>query len=508
MTRSIKRQFAINAGSGFLAQFIIAGIGFIILPYAMWRLGDEAYGLFQLAMSALVFFLFLQMGMSPTLVRFCAKAIVKKDYDEIHKISSSAQLILSILGFIGMMGMMIMIPFFLRIYNVSEELKTETIGLLLCMAASLFLSILYIVPNGLLLGCNRYDVSNSIEIVTNLLRLGLIVACFELIRPSIWLMGLCMLSSQFFRFTLSFTFAYKYLRKVVFFSVKKANRESLKSLLGFAVLNLVNTIANYFVVQGPILIIGAVPKLGPKAVAMFAPAILIATSLESFLQQMSGPLVPLASKAQADGNIRHLGQMAVQVASIIVSIGLLIVLPLTIYGQEIIGLWLGQEKSNLWLLIAIMAVGIVLSRSAAALSFIALGGGSILPEVYSQVVLGIITFAGVAIGATIFQWSLLLICIFMTFVRWFRCAVYLPWAYSKAFSFTMNEYVTKVFIKPILIFLIIMTIGRLFRISEFQGNYFWLICQSIFLFGGYGATVFFLVLPESIKSRLLKLIGR
>ncbi|MBN2019156.1 MAG: oligosaccharide flippase family protein, partial [Sedimentisphaerales bacterium] len=508
MAKSIKRQFAINAGSGFLAQLTTAGVGFIILPYAIWRLGDEAYGLFQLAASALVFFTFLHMGMGPTLVRFCAKAIANKDHEDIHKISSSAQLILSVLGFIGLVGVVIMIPFFLRIYNVPEELKSETIGLLLCMAASLFLNMLFIVPNGLLLGCNRYDVANGIEIVANLLRLGLIIACFELIGPSIWLMGLCMFSTQLFRFALLFTFAYKYLGKVVFFSVKAVNRESLKSLFSFGALNLVKSIANYFVIQGPILIIGAVPGLGPKAVALFSPAILIATSLQIFLEQMSKPLVPLASKAQADGNTRRLGQMAVQVAGFSVSVGLLIVLPLTIYGSEIIGLWLGQEKNYLWLLISIMAVGIVLSRSAAVLSYIALGGGSILPEVYSQVVLGFITLAGVAIGAMVFQWDLLLIGTFMTIVRCLRCVVYLPWAYRKAFSFAMSEYVTKVYIKPVLIFFIILVAGRLLRVSEFEGNYFWLICHAIILFAAYGAAVFLFVLPESIKSKVLKLIRR
>jgi hypothetical protein len=376
------------------------------------------------------------------------------------------------------------------------------------MAASLFLNMLFIVPNGLLLGCNRYDVANGIEIVANLLRLGLIIACFELIGPSIWLMGLCMFSTQLFRFALLFTFAYKYLGKVVFFSVKAVNKKSLQSLFSFGALNLINTIALYFVIQGPILIIGAVPNLGPKAVALFSPAILIATSLQTFLGQMSQPLVPLASKAQADGNTRRLGQMAVQVASVIISVGLLIVLPLTIYGQEIIGLWLGQAKSYLWLLIAVMSVGIVLSRSAAALSYIALGGGSILPEVYSQVVLAFVTFAGVAVGAIVFQWDLLSICIFMTFVRCLRCAVYMPWAYRKAFSFAMSEYITKVYIKPVLIFLIILVAGRLLRVSKFEGNYFWLICQSIILFAAYGVAVFLFILPESIKSKVLKLIGK
>ena len=170
--------------------------------------------------------------------------------------------------------------------------------------------------------------------------------------------------------------------------------------------------------------------------------------------------------------------------------------------------WLGQAKSYLWLLIAIMAFGIVLSRSAAVLSYIALGGGSILPEVYSQVVLGFITLAGVAVCSMVFQWDLLLIGTFMTIVRCLRCVVYMPWAYRKAFSFAMSEYVTKVYIKPVLIFLTILVAGRLLRVSEFESNYFWLICQSIILFAAYGVAVFLLVLPESIKSKALKLIRR
>ncbi len=508
MVKSTKKQFAINAGSGMFAHLVAAGVGFILLPYAIWRLGDEAYGLFQLARSALVFFMFLQMGMGPTLVRFCAKAIANKDHEEIAKISGSAQLILGILGSIGMAGVIIMIPFFLRIYNVPEELRADTIGLLLCMAASLFLNMIFIVSNGLLLGCNRYDVANGIEIVANVLRLGLIVACFELIGPSIWLMGLCMFLAQLFRFVLFFAFAYKYLGKAVFLSVKAVNRNSLKSLFSFGVLNLVNTIANYFVIQGPVLIIGAVPSLGPEAVTLFSPAVLIMTSLQNFLGQMSKPLVPLASKAQADGDTRCLGQMAVQVAGVIISVGLLIVLPLTIYGPEVIGLWLGQTKSYLWLLIAVMGIGIVLSRSAAALSYIALGGGSILPEVYSQVVLGIVTSVGVTLGAVVFQWDLLSIGIFMTVMRCLRCAVYLPWAYRKAFSFAMSEYVVKVYIKPASIFLVILVVGKLLRVSEFDGNYFWLICQAMLLFITYGVAVFLLVLPESIKSKALKLMRR
>ncbi len=39
-------------------------------------------------------------------------------------------------------------------------------------------------------------------------------------------------------------------------------------------------------------------------------------------------------------------------------------------------------------------------------------------------------------------------------------------------------------------------------------NYFWFICHAIILFIAYGLAVFLLVLPESIKSKVLKPIRR
>ena len=95
---SRKRQFAKNAASGFVAQAVAVCVGFITLPYLIWRLGPEMYGISQLAQAALEFFIFLQLGMGPTLIRYCSQAIAKNDREAICKVSSTAQLILGILG--------------------------------------------------------------------------------------------------------------------------------------------------------------------------------------------------------------------------------------------------------------------------------------------------------------------------------------------------------------------------------------------------------------------------
>lgn len=138
-TTSLKRQFATNAASGFVAQAVTVGVGGVLMPYLMWRLGPEVYGISRLAQSALMFFALLQLGMGPTLVRYCSQAIARHDQEAIRKVSSTAQLILGTLGLLGMFGIVAFIPLFLKFYDVPAEMTFSVSGLLLCLAVSLWL---------------------------------------------------------------------------------------------------------------------------------------------------------------------------------------------------------------------------------------------------------------------------------------------------------------------------------------------------------------------------------
>lgn len=500
-----KKQFAINVGSGFLAQATFVGAGFILMPYTIWRLGAEGFGIYQLARSVLVFFMFLQLGMGPTLSRYFSQAIAKKDKDTVHKISSSAQLILCILGTLGMVVAIILIPFFLKFYEVPLNMTFETSGLLVCMAVSLFLNMVYIVPSGIVLGSNRYDLVNGLEIVANVLRVGLIVATFELFGPSVLTLGVCILTTQFFRFVVLFVFAFKNVGRSALFSLGMVDKKTLKSLLGFSSLNLVNSAAFALVLQGPILIIGKV--LGAEIVTMFAPAILVASSMQGFLAQMSRPLVPMASQAQAENNTGQMGQWSIIISSSVASVGLAIVLPLCVFGHEIIGLWLGQDMSHIWTIIAVMALGTVVSQTAGVNYFMALGGGNILPTVYSQIFLGVIVSCGVAIGTKFFQWQLINVALFIVTCQCFRNVFYLTYAYSKQFCYQTSRYLLAVYGKPLFVFSTIAGIGYLLKIAIVPDFMVLLLIEIVGVLILYGTIVWCFFLPLEIKVSLRKLLS-
>lgn len=470
------------------------------MPYIIIRLGEEGYGIYQLARSALVFFMFLQLGMGPTMVRFFAKAIARDDTEELHRLNSTAQFLLAGLGLIASLICLALIPFFVHFYEISIEFVAETTGLLVCMAASLFLNMTVIVPQGLVFGLNRYDLANCIEIGSHLMRLALIVALFEIIHPSLFFVGLAILLAQLFRNSALFAVAAKNLGKAVLFSLRLVDKKTIRAVLGFSMLNLANSVAGAVVFQGPVLIIGKV--LGEEMVTAFAPALLISTAMQGFLGQTTRPLVPLASQDSEKNKGATLGKWAISGGQLAALVGFGIALPLAVFGREFMALWLGANLAWIWPVVAIMTTGVAISQVQAANYFLALGGGQIKPTVYSQIAMAIIVFVGTLIGTAWLGWHLLSVAFFIGMCIFIRNTFYLSFAYSRQFFYDYSSYLWAVYGLPSVIAIACVVSGWLLKIWLPPENFLLLAAECSFVLGVYALLCWFLILPKSVKNNL------
>ena len=502
--KNVKKQFAFNAASGWIAHLVFAGVGLILMPYCINRLGEQGFGVYQLARSVLVFFMFLQLGMGPTLVRFCSQAIAKGDKEQIRKISSTAQLLLGGLGLIASLLCLALIPFFIRFYEIPPELISETTGLIICLAMSLFLNMTFIVPQGLVYGSSRYDLANGVEMCGHLLRLGLIVALFELIHPSVFFIGIAILSAALFRFVALFLIGAKQLGRLVFFSFRYVSRESMRSMLGFSMLNLANTVAQVVVFQGPVLIIGKV--LGAEMVTAFAPALLISGAMQGFLGQTTRPLVPLASRDREVNGGAALGKWAIQMGQIAAFVGFAIVLPLTTFGSEIMTLWLGEKLTWIWPVVAVVTTGVAVSQVQTANHFLALGGGDIKPTVYSQIAMAIAVFTGTLIGTVWFGWHLFAVALYLGSCIFVRNTFYLAYAYSRQFSYNYGRYLWAVYGLPALIATGCVVAGWGLKIVMPPNNLLLLAIEGALVFVAYGVLCWILLVPKLLQKKLVSIV--
>jgi O-antigen/teichoic acid export membrane protein len=498
-----KKQFIFNAASGWITQLVVALVGFILMPYIIRHLGEQGYGIYQLAKSALVFFMFLQLGMGPTLVRFFAKAIAKDDKEEIRSISSTAQFLLGGLGLATSLLYLILTPFFIRFYNIPPEFVQETTWLLICMSLSLFLNMTFIVPQGIVFGVNRYDLANLIGLCENLMRLLFIMILFEVIRPSIFLIGLSILLTQLLKYIALFAVAFKSIGKVVLFSFQSVTKEMFRRLFGFGMLNLANSVAAAVVFQGPVLIIGKV--LGKEMVTAFAPALLISFSMQGFLGQVTAPLVPLASSDREGNNGARLGELAISMGRVAAFIGFGIVLPLATFGPEVMRLWLGDNLAWTWNVVVVMTTGIAISQVQAANYYLALGGGDIKPSVYSQIVMAVTVFSGTLIGTVWFEWHLLAVAFYIGVCILVRNTFYLSYAYSIQFSYKFGRYLWLVYGLPVLITTVCSGSGWILKIVWPPKSVLLLTAEATLVLSGYLLLCWFFMIPKQIKQKLIHL---
>jgi len=500
MARSNRKQFVVNAAWGWLAQisFIITGI--ILIPYAISRLGENEYGFFQLGRSSIAIFMFLQLGMAPTLIRFCSQAIAARNRSEIAEISTTAQLLLGVLGLVGMAIGLALIPLFIRFYEVPASLVSETQGMLVCMALSLFVNFLFIVPHGIVLGANRHDSANILNIIYNCLGLALIIVLFEQIRPSLFFFGLSMLIMQLIRLMGMFCLAAKYAGREVFFSFKKISKSTFHKMAGFGSLSFINTIAATVVFQGPVMVIGKF--LGEEAVTAFAPALLVSQSLAGLLGRISSPLVPLASREIEKNSGVRLGQLATRAGQVVGIIGFSVTVPFCVFGREIAHLWLGPDLSWTWGVVAVMSTGIAISQIQGVNYHLALGGGSIKPVVISQVIMAVIVVTGTTLGTLYWDWGILAVASFIGVCIFLRNTLYLVYAYSKQFGYRFFVYQWKVYIQPMIVTLFCIGVGYSVKAIVRSDNPFVLAGCLLVVMSLFFSLNWVFVVPEEMKSLL------
>jgi len=483
---------------------IAALVGFILLPYIVSRLGEQGYGIYQLARSTLAFFMFLQLGMGPTLIRYFAKSIASKDKNEIRIISSTAQLFLGGLGLIAVSSCLLLIPFFLRFYEIPPELTWDTSMMLICMALSLFLNLNIIVPQGVVLGLNHYEVANGIEIFAHLLRLFLVFFLFEYFKPSIFFVGISLLVASLWRYFALFFFSFFRCKQAVLVSIRSFHLETFKRLVGFSTLNLTNSVAAAVVFQAPALIIGKL--LGSEMVTSFAPAMIISGAMTGLLAQTARPLVPLASQDLATNSGRNLGYWAILMGQFVAFIGFGMTLILAIFGSEILQLWLGEHFSATWPVVVVMSSSVAISHIQAANYFLAIGGGNIKPAVFSHIIMAIFIVSGLIMGIQWGGWCLLEVAFYIGFCILIRNTLYLSYAYSKQFAYSFSRYLFRVYVVPAFLTGICIAISFGLKYLFISRSSMAIHISLIGVFVCYGVASWFLVIPISIKCWIIKYI--
>jgi len=158
-----------NSFYNILQAIIVTPIFFILVPYNISKIGAEGYGLFALVGVISSYQVFVEMGLTTTIIRFVAKANVNKDIKAIGEYLSTALLIFLLISILALT----------LIFTSANFLATRILGIKMQIELAIFLikiSALTGIVNlisglfkSILDGLQRMDISNAILTIQILL---------------------------------------------------------------------------------------------------------------------------------------------------------------------------------------------------------------------------------------------------------------------------------------------------------------------------------------------------
>lgn len=161
----MKVQLFLNSLSGGLFFLVSIVVAFVMSPIIVNRLGNDAYGAWEILLSVQSYLILLDLGIVPAIVRFVARASARDDDAELRRILTTALGFLTLVGFVGflVMGAVALYPD--RILNLHDH-HTDGVSL-----AALFLGVNLLIQFpaqvfvSFLMGLQRHYFLNAVRVV-------------------------------------------------------------------------------------------------------------------------------------------------------------------------------------------------------------------------------------------------------------------------------------------------------------------------------------------------------
>lgn len=337
-----RHQIIINVVSNY-TTFLIYGIAnFILVGYAVRKLGKDAFGLVSLALSLTGMSEILGRGICQALIKNVAAAISRSENEKINEYLSTSVMWYSMCAIFGASICGIVAINVNHIFKIPPELITTAKIAMWMMAVRILVLFPLEAFQGILFAHQHYDLANLSKSIMVILRVLATILYFEFVRPGvISLILITIISLAFERITwvwYSFRLS-KYLK----IKLSLVTYSTLAMLVSFGIFMMIIDVANMIGYEMVKWVIGF--ELSVQDVGGYTLIASLASFVGALVRAVANVLVPVASKYDALNRHDMNKQLALLSAkySMIMSSGLCIV-PLLLI-RPFLNLWVGVKYS-------------------------------------------------------------------------------------------------------------------------------------------------------------------
>ena len=356
--------------SNWLATVANMAVGFFLAPFIVHHLGNVAYGVWVLAISAVNYLGLLDLGMRSYVLRFVSKGRTKGDHQAASDAMSAALWVRMQIGVLVLLLSGALAAAFPYMFHIPPEMARDARIAVMIIGFNTALGMTVGVFGAVLSGLNRYDLQSIVTLVQLFFRAGGVILVLRS-GHGIVAIAICEGIAAVVSNSLLFVIArriYPELRA----RLTRPAPQVLQRLWSYSWYAFLITIAVQLVYQTDNLVVGAF--VSASAVTYYS----IGNSLCRFTDQLVGAMtvtfVPAASTYEAAGDTPRLMGLYRNGTRAMMTISLPILVTLMTRGRTFIGLWMGPQYSqSSGTVLMILASGLFFAMSNNTASAIAYG---------------------------------------------------------------------------------------------------------------------------------------
>ena len=351
------KVIARNTLLNFIGQVVPLAIGVIAIPFIIKGLGADRFGLLSLAWVVFGYFAIFDLGLGRATTKYVAEALGKGDEGRVPVLLWTTVTIQLILGLLGAIIMLIITPLVTdRVLNIPHGLIQEARFTFYLLALSIPIILVSSSFSGALQARQRFDLVNLIRIPSSTFTflMPLVGLMFELKLPGIIVLILCVKIATLIAFLTINIQIFPKIKKITFQSVLFVR------LFKFGGWVTVSSIVSPILVYLDRFLIGSI--LTMSAVTFYTAPFEAVTRLSIIPQSLAISLFPAFSALDGVGDRQKLEFYYASSVKYVLLVLTPIVLVVTIFGKEILKLWLGIEfATESAMALRILSVGVLIN---------------------------------------------------------------------------------------------------------------------------------------------------
>ncbi|HET7617683.1 MAG TPA: oligosaccharide flippase family protein [Vicinamibacterales bacterium] len=360
-----------NVTTRYLAIAADMLIGFLMLPFNLHHLGQDAYGLWMLTASVTIHVSILDLGYGGALVKFVAQYRAHRDPQALNEIASTLFFVFAAVG-VTAYTIAAGLAFNLdHLFRISAAQAQTGQWLLLIIGLNVALNFPFSVYGGVVSGFQRYDANSLTAIASSiavaLTNVAILLGGFGLVPLVAATTSVRLLTYLIYR--RNALRVYPPLR----ISPSLFRRSRLREATGFSVYSSLIDWANRLNYGLDAVVIGAF--MGSAPVAVWAIAERVISGTQRLTNQLNGVLFPVVVDSDASNRPERLQRLLLEGTRLSLAMVLPIAVSLIVLADPLVRSWVGAKMIGSAPIIQILAVAVVLRVGNATGSTLLKGSG-------------------------------------------------------------------------------------------------------------------------------------